>query len=379
MPDLGLYIHIPFCRTRCGYCAFNSQALAGAVAPVVYLEAVELELARLAQGWVADRLCTSLFIGGGTPTIYPGAALVRLLDRCRGQLLFAEDMEITVESNPNTVTLASLTALVAGGVNRLSIGVQSLSDRLLTTIGRSHNAAQAMAAVALARQAGFANINLDLIYGLPSQTLADWRTTLETALELAPQHLALYELSVEPGTPFAERAAQGALPLPDDDLMAEMELLAQGLLATHGYQRYEISNYARPGYECRHNLNYWHNGSYLGLGAGAVSSFDGLRLTNLHDPAAYMARIERGLPAFDEGEALGLNASFRESVIMGLRLLAGVQRAALMARYGLDPVSYYGDTVTRLLARGLLALDEERMWLTDRALPVAHQVLAELV
>ena len=378
MAALGLYIHIPFCRSKCGYCAFNSQACAGA-APDAYLEALALELTRVATGWGQGRLFTSVFIGGGTPTIYPGALLARLLDRCRQLLLFAEEVEITVETNPNTVTAETLAALATHGVNRLSIGVQTFSDPLLAAIGRTHSAAQAMAAVDLAREAGFANINLDLIYGLPNQTLGDWRETLESALGLGPEHLALYELSVEAGTPFAEREARGQLPLPDDEMLAEMELLAQELLAAHGYQRYEISNFARPGGACRHNLNYWHNGPYLGLGAGAVSSFDGLRLTNLHDPQAYMARINSGLAAFTEGEALGLAASFRESVIMGLRLLEGVRRADLLARYGLDPGCYYGETMERFQEQGLVAMDDERLWLTGKALPVAHQVLSALV
>lgn len=378
MAALGLYIHIPFCRSRCGYCAFNSQACAGD-APDAYLAALALELERVAAGWAQGRVFTSIFIGGGTPTIYPGLALAGVLDLCRARLTFAQAPEITVETNPNTVTADSLAALRAHGVNRLSIGVQSLADPLLTAIGRTHSAAQAVAAVAMAREAGFGNINLDLIYGLPGQRLNDWHETLAAALGLGPEHLALYELSVEPGTPFARREARGELVLPDDELMAEMEIMAHELLAAHGYHRYEISNYARPGFQCQHNLNYWHNGPYLGLGAGAVSSFDGLRLTNCDDPEAYQARINSGHPAFREGEALGQAASFRESVIMGLRLLEGVRRHELLARYGLDPVRYYGETLTRFREQGLVAMDAERVWLTDKALPVAHQVLAALV
>lgn len=378
MSALGLYIHIPFCRSKCGYCAFNSRALAAA-APEVYLEALVLELERVASGWAQGRVFTSIFIGGGTPTIYAGMALARLLERCRAHLQFTEAPEITVETNPNTVTAASLAALRAHGVNRLSIGVQSLADPLLAAIGRTHSAAQAVAAVTMAREAGFANVNLDLIYGLPAQTLGDWRQTLESAMGLAPEHLALYELSVEPGTPFAQREARGELPLPDDEQMAEMEVMALHLLADHGYQHYEISNYARPGFQCQHNLNYWRNGPYLGLGAGAVSSFDGLRLTNIDDPEAYQARVNSGHPAFREGEALGLAASFRETMIMGLRLLEGVSRQELRARYGLDPVSYYGDTLDRFFEQGMIAMDEERLWLTGKALPVAHQVLSALV
>lgn len=376
--QLGLYIHIPFCRSKCGYCAFNSQAWPGA-GPDHYLEAVRLEMRRVAEGWAAGRLFTTLFIGGGTPTVYSGEALASLLADCLSAFQWVESPEITIETNPNTVTADSLAACRAAGANRLSIGVQAFDDRLLAAIGRSHSGGQAVQAVALAREAGFTNLNLDLIYGLPGQTLAEWHESLGIALELGPEHLALYELSVEPGTPFAERQARGELSLPDDDSLAEMEALAHPLLPRYGYQRYEISNFARPGYRCRHNLNYWQNGPYLGLGAGAVSSFDGLRLKNLDDPETYEARIRAGQPAFEEGEALGLAPSFRESVIMGLRLIDGVELAPLFARYGLEPRIYYGETLERLLERGLIATDEKRLWLTAKALPVAHQVLSQLV
>jgi oxygen-independent coproporphyrinogen-3 oxidase len=378
MAGAGLYIHIPFCRSKCGYCAFNSQAWQGS-GPGHYLEAVRLEMRRVAEGWGAGQVFSTLFIGGGTPTIYSGKALASLLVDCLATFRWIDTPEITVETNPNTVTAEGLAACRSAGVNRLSIGVQAFDDHLLAAIGRSHSVAQAVQAVALARAAGFANINLDLIYGLPAQSLADWRQSLMTALELGPEHLALYELSVEPDTPFAERQARGELSLPDDDSLAGMEALAHELLPRYGYRRYEISNFARPGYQCRHNLNYWQNGTYLGLGAGAVSSFAGLRLKNLDDPEAYEARIRAGQPAFEEGEDLGLAPSFRETVIMGLRLIDGVELAPLFARYGLEPKSYYGATLDRLLERGLIAMDEKRLWLTAKALPVAHQVLSELV
>ena len=378
MAEAGLYIHIPFCRSKCGYCAFNSRAWPG-VGPEHYLEAVAMEMQRVAAGWGAEQIFSSIFIGGGTPTIYSGEALADLLADCLSAFRWRETPEITVESNPNTVTAEGLASCRAAGVNRLSIGVQAFDDRLLAAIGRTHSVAQAVCAVALAREAGFANLNLDLISGLPGQSLAEWRQSLMIALELGPEHLALYELSVDPGTRFAEQQARGELILPDDDELAEMEAVAHELLSRYGYQRYEISNYARPGFQCRHNLNYWRNGFYLGLGAGAVSSFDGLRLKNLDDPEAYEAKIRAGHAAFQEGEALGLAPSFRESVIMGLRLIEGVGLASLFERYGLEPLSYYGATLERLRERGLIAMNEERLWLTDKALPVAHQVLCELV
>ena len=378
MVDLGLYIHIPYCRTKCAYCSFTSEPWSGP-GPGAYLEALQAEVARLAAGWAADRVFSTLFIGGGTPTIYDGEALAGLLRECRARLVWIDSPEVSIETNPNTVTAANLLACREAGVNRLSIGVQAFDDRLLAAIGRSHTVAQAVEAVRLARQAGFTNLNLDLIYGLPSQRLAEWRQSLEMAIELAPEHLALYELSVEPGTVFAVRATRGELPLPEEDVVAEMADLGHALLARHGYLRYEISNYARSGFECRHNLNYWHNGPYVGLGAGAVSSFDGLRLKNIEQAARYLERVQAGTAPFQEGEALDLAASFRESVVMGLRMLAGVSLVALRERYGLEPQIYYGATLARLCEQGLLGFDQERLWLTDKALPVANQVLVELV
>lgn len=378
MAGLGLYIHIPYCRTKCDYCSFNSCPWSGE-GPDDYLDAVLAEMAQVATGWGADRVFSSLFIGGGTPTVYNGQALTRLLTDCRAKFRWLDHPEITLETNPNTVTKANLAEYRTAGVNRLSIGVQVFADRLLKIIGRSHNVEQARRAVKLARQVGFDNLNLDLIYGLPTQNIDEWRHSLATALDLSPEHLSLYELTVEAGTPFAEREAWGELALPEEDAVVEMAEMGHEMLARHGYRRYEISNYARPGSECRHNINYWQNGPYIGLGAGAVSSFDGLRLKNIASPEQYMARITAGLPAFEDGEALGLAASFRESVIMGLRMLTGVSLATLHQRYGLEPLSYYGETLARLRLQGLIALDENHMWLTAKALPLANQVLAALV
>jgi oxygen-independent coproporphyrinogen-3 oxidase len=375
---LGLYIHIPYCRSKCGYCSFNSVPWVGQ-GPDAYLDALLAEMANVASGWGAGRVVSSIFIGGGTPTIYDGSALARLLAACRDQFSLIADPEITIETNPNTVTATNLAAYRAAGANRLSIGVQTFDDRLLTVIGRSHSVVQAVQAVTLARQAGFSNLNLDLIYGLPTQGIDQWRHSINSALDLTPDHLALYELSVEAGTLFAVWQSQGELSLPDDDCTADMADLGHEMMANHGYLRYEISNYARPGSECWHNLNYWQNGSYIGLGAGAVSSFAGLRLKNIDNPTEYMARIKAGLVAFQDGEALSLTASFRESVVMGLRMLAGVSLASLRQRYGLDPLVYYGESLAKLRACGLVAFNEEWMWLTAKALPVANQILAELV
>lgn len=375
----GLYVHIPFCRSKCGYCAFTSFPCLGSP-PADYLGALLQEADRVAAWeWAKTRRFASLFIGGGTPTIYEGEQLAGLIRDLGARFALAPDAEITVEANPNTVTMEKLIQLREAGVNRLSLGIQSFSDPLLATIGRSHSSAEALAAIGAARAAGFDNLNLDLIYGLSGQSVADLRASLEMALEHSPEHLALYELMVEPNTPMAAWAEEGRVTLPDDDTMAEMEAMAQELLASAGLQRYEVANFARPGSECGHNLNYWHNGSYLGLGAAAVSCLSGLRLKSVADPAQYAALIAKGESPYAESEALGLQARYRETVIMGLRLLEGVSLSALSSRFGLTLAEVYGTTVERLVERGLLILGDDSMRLSEQALPVAHQVLAELV
>jgi oxygen-independent coproporphyrinogen-3 oxidase len=374
----GLYLHIPFCRSKCAYCAFNSVACAEP--PVAYPAALALQMDHWAAGdWCGQRTFATLFLGGGTPTVYDGATLAALVSRAFALFRFHEDPEVTAESNPNSADLAALTLLRRSGVNRLSIGVQSFSDRLLTVLGRSHTAAEAREAVRAAREAGFANINLDLIYGLPGQTLADWQQTLAAALELRPEHLAAYELSIEEGTPFACLAREGALSLPAEETVAAMAEETVCSLAAAGFARYEISNYARPGYECRHNINYWRNGSYLGLGAGAVSCLSGLRLRNVDDPAQYVGLVKKGEQPFSEAECLDRAARFRETVIMGLRLCEGVRISALQRRFALTPAEYYGRILAEHISRGLVETGPDSLRLSDRGMEVANQVLAQLV
>lgn len=376
-PGKGLYIHIPFCRSKCGYCAFVSFPIKDCE-PAAYLAALAKEIdfwGKRAEASTFD----SIFIGGGTPTILAPEALTGLFGHLRQRFSISRDAEITIETNPNTVDLAKMTTLRSHGVNRLSIGIQSFNDQTLGRIDRSHSAAEGVKAVHLAREAGFTNVNLDLIYGLPGQTVTEWQDTLGAALALAPEHLSAYQLSIDPGSGFAEQVAQGNLKLPDDEQVALMAESTLEIMAASGLARYEISNYAKPGYQCRHNLIYWHNGTYLGLGCGAVANWAGLRIRNVPEPELYRKRALNGEPPWLEGEALPREASFRETVIMGLRLPAGLDLNSLRARFNLDPEEYYGAILQKLVHNKMIEIVAGRMRLSATALPFANQVLAELV
>jgi oxygen-independent coproporphyrinogen-3 oxidase len=379
----GIYIHIPFCRSKCPYCSFISYPGPGSAKMAAYMTALMEHIGMLAaHPWATATHFTTLYIGGGTPTIYGHEELAGLLKTCLARFAFGNGparVEVTMEANPNTVTHEKLRALRHAGVNRLSIGCQSFSDRMLATIGRGHTGADGCAAVRQGRNAGFDNISLDLMYGLPNQTVADWKQTLATAIDLTPEHFSVYELTVEEDTPFADRLRVGDLWLPEEDIVLQMEEITREILASAGYERYEISNYARPGYQCHHNNIYWQNGSYLGLGAGAVSFFDGFRVSNVADYDDYVRLVQDGEYPFRDGECLPLEASFRETVIMGLRRTNGISCRRLEQRFGLTPTAYYGNTLKRLLQEKLIVLRRDRIRLSDRGLLLANQVLAQLV
>ncbi len=382
--DGGVYIHIPFCRTKCPYCSFNSVACGSARQHGEYLAALRREVQLLStHPWTATKKFSTLFIGGGTPTVLNGGVLAGLVRSCVDLFPFAPGddnlPEISVEMNPNTADLDSLQHLRHAGVNRLSIGIQSFDDILLAEIGRSHTDEEAQAAVAMARSGGFRNLSIDLMYGLPGQQVSQWHATLEKALELRPEHMSIYCLTVEEGTVFDGLQQRGELDLPGEDEVVAMAGLTEEMLAGEGYGRYEISNYALPGFQCIHNINYWENGFYIGLGAGAVSCFSGMRSRNLADPELYAQSLLDGRFPFTEVECLDRESRFRESVIMGLRMIKGVSISALQERFGLTPLTYYGEVVEKYLQQGQLEIDGDRLRLAKTALLVANQILAELV
>lgn len=376
--EQGLYLHVPFCLRKCPYCAFFSVA-AGPGLMRRYAAALILQLGRMAAGAAGRRPAATVFFGGGTPSLLPARELAGLLRECRARFRVAADSEISIEVNPATVAAADLQLLRRAGFNRLSVGVQSFADGELARIGRPHTAAAARAVIRAAREAGFDNINIDLMFGLPAQTAADFRETLRAALDLAPEHLAVYELTVEEGTPFVGLAARGRLDLPPEEAVLEMMAATDEETGRAGMRRYEISNYARPGRECRHNINYWRNGVYVGLGAGAVSHIEGRRCAAVRDVEEYCRRVEAGLEPWDEVEELDPEARFRETVIMGLRMTAGVSVGGLERRFGLNPASYYGPTLRHLAEQELIIVEEGFLRLTALGLRVANRVMADLV
>jgi oxygen-independent coproporphyrinogen-3 oxidase len=365
MNAAGLYVHIPFCLTRCGYCDFNTYAgldhLAGE-----YVEALCREADVWAPEWEEARFA-SLFLGGGTPTTLPTPMVVKLLDHLRAAFAFMDEAEVTSEANPDTVDQSSLRGLLAGGVTRLSIGVQSFDPTVLTALERLHSPEAALKAFAAARGAGFANVNLDLIYGADGESLGSWERTLRKTVELSPEHLSCYALTIEPSTPLGRKVRAGLVPPPDPDLQADMYEMACGMLGAAGYEHYEVSNWARPGFRCGHNTGYWQERPYLGLGAGAHSYREGARWWNLRPPQQYMAMVMAERKPVGGEELLTEEEQGLERLLLGLRMADGIAEDIT------DP-----GRVEFLVADRLARRAGGRIALTERGLFMANEIVLEL-
>ena len=397
---LGLYLHIPWCATRCIYCDFNTYVEDDTGLKTRYQAALRHEIEQAGAALEHPSLDT-IFIGGGTPTGLPPAWLVELVETVKNAFALRPDAEITVEANPGTLTLDGLHELRQGGINRLSLGVQSFNDDELRFLSRLHNADTARRAVEQTRTAGFDNLSLDLIFNLPRQSLAQWQTNLQTALELAPDHFSLYALIVEPGTPLYSQVNAGQIPVPDDDLAADMYAWAIDVLGAAGYAQYEISNWARTGSEATwqtprlasaHNLIYWRNQPYLGFGAGAYSTLNGERWMNVKRPHDYIRRVESGVwadplaAARDENtyERLDRPTSMAEHMLLGLRLVReGVSASAFAARFNTSLRGQYAKAIAYGLERDLLewveAPDGSRLRLTRPGRFLANQVMVQFM
>lgn len=385
---LSLYVHIPFCTAKCGYCDFNSYAGQDHLIPA-YDQALEREL-RLWARSLGSRPVSTVYFGGGTPSLTPIEELARVAGVIRECFSLEPDVEWSLEANPGTVNEAYLRGLRELGVNRLSFGVQSFDDIELKALERIHTADDVRREVAAARVAGFDNLNLDLIFGLPGQTLDAWRRNLEEALRLEPEHLSAYALTVEEGTALARNVARGRTPPPDPDRQADMYELTQEILASAGYQHYELSNWAKPGRQCRHNLVYWRNGEYLGVGAGAHSYLDGVRFANERLPSRYLAAVNETWESSQAGgpttmrqvasvEREPVEMQMAETAILGLRLIEGVDLAAFERRFGRRFEDVYATELPELFGYGLLERAEGHIRLTARGRLLGNEVFQRLL
>lgn len=382
LSPLSLYLHIPFCRHRCAYCDFNTYTGLDDLKDA-YAQALAREVGQVAAAAGRERPPVhTIFFGGGTPSLMSPAALDQILQSIRRHCNLLPGAEISLEANPGTVDHAYLEALRALGVNRLSLGMQSANQTELTLLEREHDFQTVVAAVSMARAAGFDNVSLDLIYGLPDQSLAAWEQSLRAALDLAPDHLSLYCLTIEQGTPMHRWLQRGQIAAPDPDLAADQFELACNLLDGGGWEHYEISNWARPGRACRHNLTYWRNGDYLGLGAGAHGHAAGYRYSVVRQPRVYLRRLREGQAdhfplsaAVAQAHRLDEQEAMADTIMTQLRLLQeGVELDAFRRRFGRDLRDVYGETVDQLLRWDLLQEAGDRLLLTRRGWFLSNQV-----
>jgi oxygen-independent coproporphyrinogen-3 oxidase len=388
LQTLSLYVHIPFCHAKCHYCDFNSYA--GQLRwREPYVQALLREIAWAGQvasdSGAAGRPvgqpwpCRTIFFGGGTPSLLTAEQVSQIVGAARQAFIVHTDAEITLEANPGTLEQEHLAALRAAGVNRLSMGAQSFDAGLLRWMGRIHGPEEIERAFYLARAAGFENINLDFIFGLPDQRMEQWETTLERALALAPDHLSLYALIVEEGTPLQRWVEQGRVRPADEDLAAEMYLLAQRRLAEAGYIQYEISNWAKPGDACQHNLTYWQNRPYLGVGAGAHSSFAGRRFSAALKIREYIEQVHHNGNAVVESEEISPELEMTETAMLALRLNEGLSQALFEQRFGKPFDEVFGGRLAPMEATGLLERKDGWIRLSEQGRLLGNEVFMRLL
>lgn len=377
MSPLGLYLHIPFCQAICSYCNFN-RGLLDADLKQRYVSALETEIRR-APGGPAD----TIFFGGGTPSLLEAEEVARLIEACRETFDVAPGAEVTLETNPETVTPDRLIAFREAGVTRISFGVQSFDDDELARLGRIHSAARAKEAIVAAQGLGFASVSFDLMLWLPAQTRQTWRHTVDQALALAPDHLSLYLLELYPNAPLKEAMARAGWSQTPDDDAADMYLEALALLERAGLAQYEISNVARPGHRSRHNVKYWQAGQWFGFGCGAHGTVAGVRWKNVAGTGEYVARVLAGADVAADRQVLSPQMQLEEALFMGLRLTEGIDRAAFADRFGLDPWIRYEAELTPFLdvapEGGKVWHRDGRFGLTREGMLVSNSVLEVFV
>ena len=371
---LGLYVHVPFCAAICNYCNFN-RGLFQAELKDRYVEAVCREVRLRARGVAAD----TIFFGGGTPSILEAEEIAAIIRACRDSFDLAADAEVTLEANPEGVTEERLAAFREAGVTRLSFGVQSFRDEELRRLTRLHSAGRAITAFREARAAGFDNVSLDLMMWLPQQTVGEWLESVDALIGLGPDHASLYMLEVYPNSPLREQMARAEWSVAPDDDVADMYLQSMERLDGAGYEQYEISNVAKPGFRSRHNLKYWTDGEWLGFGPGAHSTIDGMRTRNVSGTAKYAAAVMPGGPLVAEARRLSPQDRMEEALFTGLRLSEGLSAEEIRAHYGIDLWGEFGAELQPFRDLGWLIYDEGRLRLTRAGMLLAHEVMAVFI
>lgn len=382
LETISLYLHIPFCHTRCHYCDFNTYA---GILPLrePYVRALLTEIgmagtiAQLPDG--KPRRSRTIFFGGGTPSLLSVSQISRILNACNTNFAVDEDAEITMEANPGTLSQEQLIGLRAAGVNRLSMGAQSFDAELLKALGRIHSPKDITKAVYDARVAGFTSINVDFMFGLPGQTMSHWRETIDRALDLHIEHLSLYSLIIEEGTPFYTWTHEGRITPGDEDLCADMYEYADERLQEAGYKNYEISNWSLPGFQSRHNLTYWHNLPYLGMGAGAYSSFGGRRFSDVRDPVEYIRLLKAQQWPEAESETIDRVQAMSETAFLALRTAQGLHLPTFEQRFAIPFTQFVGDRLRFVEEAGLLEREPDWLHLSKRGRLLGNEVFLRLL
>ncbi len=378
MRPLGIYIHIPYCIHKCGYCDFNSHDI-NLQEMDSYTDALLAELMYYSKNLSQNTKISSIFFGGGTPTTLPFHTLSHILKSCFNEFDVVPNAEITTEANPATIDGKELKILKEAGFNRISIGVQSFSPEELIYLERTHNVDEIYSTVEKAREADFDNLSLDLMFSLPNQTLSTWEKNLKLAIALNPEHISAYNLTIEPGTRFYKYQDCGDLVMPSEDSQLSQFQTTIRILLNAGYNHYEISNYSKSGRECRHNILYWENGEYLGLGAGATSYLNGVRHKNYNLPAHYIKEVQNHGTAAQSEEKLNKKQSMGETLMLGLRMRSGVNLNQFEQKFKVSIQSVYSDVIEKLLKNNLISFEENYLTLTDKGLLLADTVILEFI
>lgn len=376
--DLGLYLHLPFCISKCPYCDFNSYPLTEGKELEHYLNALYGEIEIYSEK-MKNRNIESIYFGGGTPTVLSGLSIYNIINYCKKTFKMNKEIEITIEANPGTLSKRKLKLIYQSGVNRLSIGGQSFDDLLLKKLGRIHTVREIIESYYMAREAGFKNINIDIMYALPEQSLKNLKTTLKKAVKLKPEHVSIYGLTINPGTKYYYDYQNNLLKLPSEDEEYDMFKWIINFLKQNNYEQYEISNFALPSKRSVHNQIYWKNQEYLGIGAGAYSYLKGYRYGNIKKPVRYISKISEGKLPIDEGERLSLKKRMAETIILGLRTKEGIGFKRFRERFKIDIDNVFGTQIDKLINLKLIKREKNKIKLSKDGIFVANVVFREFV